>query len=271
MHLPKLVVFDVDGTLIGRDGLVSPSTLGVLSRLRAAGIPIVLATGRPMAVAAPTLAQVGGADWMVCGNGSVLFDPADGTFLRDRCLPGDMVEPIVEGLRRQVPGVGLAIELSHTIVEEHGFADRVPEPPQAPPVVDALRTWRADRGPVRRVISFHDDFDDRLGELASIVTSLIDHRCQVNFGGLRIVEVSPHGDNKAVALQVLSDHLGIDPADVVAFGDGRNDIAMLEWAGVGVAMGNAHIEVQGRADVVTAAIDGHGVAAYLEPLLELLS
>ena len=270
MRIPKLVAFDVDGTLVGRDGQVSERTRRTLDRLRSTGIAVALATGRSMADAEVTLAQVGGADWMVCGNGSTLFDPADGVFLRDRFLPEDLVEPVMEGLRGKLDGIGLALELSRSMLDEVGFSSRVPEPSQAPPVLDALAAWRADRPAVRRVICFHDDFDHRLDDLAAMVSSLIDHRCQVQYGGLRIVEVAPAGDNKAVALQVLTDHLGIEPADVLAFGDGRNDIEMLEWAGVGVAMGNAHPEVQRRADAVTATVDGEGIEAYLGSFLARL-
>ena len=89
----------------------------------------------------------------------------------------------------------------------------------------------------------------------------------MQFGGLPIVDVSPRGDNKAVALEVLVDHLGISAADVVAFGDGGNDIEMLQWAGTGVAMGNAGSHVQDAADHVTATVEAGGVAAFLEPVL----
>jgi hydroxymethylpyrimidine pyrophosphatase-like HAD family hydrolase len=235
VQIPKLVVFDVDGTLVDWVGNVAPSTVAMLSRLRALGIPIALATGRPLAVAQYTLDHVGGADWMACGNGSVLFEVATGRLLRDRCLPADVVLPVIHGLRSRQPDV-----------------------------LDALP---ADLSQVRRVIPFHDDYDDRLDELAAMVAELIDDRCQVQFGGLPIVDVSPRGDNKAVALQVLVEHLGVTAADVVAFGDGGNDIEMLQWAGTGVAMGNARPQVQAAANHVTTTAEQGGIAAFLQPLL----
>lgn len=267
MQLPKLVVFDVDGTLVDWGGNVTPSTAHMLSRLRQLGIPIALATGRPMAVADHTLEHVGGADWMACGNGSVLFEVATGTMLRDRCLPADVVLPFIHGMRALLPGVGFAVELADSILEEPGFSRRVPEPHINPPVRDVLAVLPADLSGVRRLIPFHDDYDHRLEELAAMVSGLIDDRCQVQFGGLPIVDVSPHGDNKAVALQVLVDHLGFSAADVIAFGDGGNDIEMLQWAGTGVAMGNAAPHVRAAADHVTATVEAGGIAAFLEPVL----
>lgn len=267
MRIPKLVVFDVDGTLVDWDGSVPSSTTRTLSQLRELSIPIVIATGRPWAIADHTLRQVGGADWMACGNGSVLFHVASGELLRDRCLPPDVVLPVIHAIRQAVPGVGFAVELADSIVEEAGFARRVPEPSLLAPVDDVVAMLPADLTGVRRLIPFHDDYDHRLDELASIVTGLIDHRCQVQYGGLPIIDVSPKGDNKAAAMQVLVDHLGVHAADVMAFGDGGNDIEMLQWAGTGVAMGNAGPYVREAADHVTLAVEADGVAAFLEPIL----
>ena len=268
MQIPKLVVFDVDGTLLDWHGNMTDATKRTLTRLRAAGIPLALATGRPMAIADHTLHTVGGADWMACGNGSTLFEVATGQLLRDRCLPEGVAAPIVTGMRVRLPGVGFALEVGNTVIEEHGFNRRVPEDPIGAPVGDVLVALRSNPGPVRRLISFHDDYDHRLDELAAVLDGFLPADCQIQFAGLPIVDVSPLGDHKAAALEVLVQHLGIEPADVIAFGDGRNDVEMLEWAGVGVAMGNARADVQVVADHVTAHIDDGGIAAFLDPLLD---
>ena len=273
MQVPKLVVFDVDGTLLDWDGNLSEPTRQALHDLRSADIAIALATGRPYALAERTLDQVGGADWMVCGNGSVLFNVTSGQMLRDRCLPSGVVEPTVNELRIRVPGVGFAIEVGDTVIEEPGFNARVPEEPASAAVPDALASYLASStheaesaGLARRLIVFHDDYDERLGELVETLAELVPATCQIQYGGLPIVDVSPAGDHKAKALQVLIEHLDISADDVVAFGDGGNDIEMLLWAGTGVAMGNARPEVQAAADHVTDSIDGRGIAAFLDLL-----
>ena len=268
VQIPKLVVFDVDGTLVAWDGTVTEPTARALAQLRSLGIPIALATGRPLAVADHTLGEVGGADWMACGNGAVLFEVGTGAVLRDQLLPAEVVVPIVTRMRELLPGVGFAIERIDHVLEEPGLSKRVPEPHQSPPIDDVLAALADRTDSVRRVIAYHDDYDHRLDELAAVLASIVDDRCQVQFGGLSIVDVSPRGNHKAAALQLLIDHLGIDAGDVLAFGDGGNDIEMLQWAGVGVAMGNARPHVQEVADHVTASIDGDGIAAYLEPLLK---
>jgi len=268
VSIPKLVVFDVDGTLIDWHGNISADTHRTLQRLRQLDVTIAVATGRPLAIAEHTLDQIGGADWMVCSNGSALFEVTTGTMLRDQVLPGDSVEPAIRAMRNLVPGIGVAIDVGSMIIEEAGFSDRVPEEPTAPPVEDALVALATIDGAVRRVIFFHADYDERLDDLAARVRTVIDARCQVQYGGLPIVDISPAGDHKAVALQVLIEHLGIAVDEVIAFGDGGNDIEMLQWAGTGVAMGNARPAVQAVADHVTDSVDALGISAFLGPLLD---
>lgn len=270
MQIPKLVVFDVDGTLLDHEGRCRPRTRAAVDRLRKNEVAVAVATGRPQAVADETLDLIGGADWIVCGNGSSLFETATGTFLRNSFLPDDVIAPLVIELRDRLPGVGFALELHTTLLEEPGFAQRVPESSPQPVVHDVLEALSATPVPVRRIIPFHDDYDDSLGDLAAIVSEFLDDRCQVRFGGLALVDISPAGGHKAVALQALVDHLEIEVHEVIAFGDGGNDIEMLKWAGIGVAMGNAHPHVHLAADVITDRNDGGGVAVFLEPMLDHL-
>lgn len=270
VEIPKLVVFDVDGTLLDEAGSCPPRTRATLDRLRANGLAVAIATGRPLAIAEHTLELIGGADWVACGNGSSLLETATGILHRDACLPDELIEPTVTQLRSRLPGIGFALELERTVIEEPGFARRVPPSPHDAPVDDVLEALRRTPGTVRKIIPFHDAHDADLSALASIVAEVIDDRCEAHFGRLPIVEVALKGDNKAVALQVLVEHLDIEVQNVIAFGDGYNDVEMLEWAGTGVAMGDAHAHVREAADVVTDRIDDGGVAVFLDPILDHL-
>src|SRR6185503_10228946 len=78
------------------------------------------------------------------------------------------------------------------------------------------------------------------------------------------LDLSPVGVSKASGLQIVCDKLGVDAADVLAIGDGRNDIEMLRWAGRGVAMGQSVEDVRAAADDVTASVYDDGVAVELE-------
>lgn len=270
MSIPKLAAFDVDGTLLDEAGVCRPRTRAALDRLRGHGVVVAIATGRPHAIADETLALVGGADFIICGNGTSLFDIESHVFLHDTYLPDDVVGPLVAEIRLRVPGTGFALELATTMVAEHGFARRVPESSQTAPVSDVLHSAADPLTGVRRVIAFHDDHDHDLAGLAGTVEPLVDERCRVDFGGLPIIDIAPAGGHKATALEALTRHLGIGRSDVLAFGDGGNDIEMIRWAGTGVAMGNAAGHVREVADHVTERHDGGGVASFLEPMLDAL-
>ena len=90
---------------------------------------------------------------------------------------------------------------------------------------------------------------------------------EVTYAGLGFLEICPTGVSKAAGLAVVCAQLGVDAADVLAFGDNVNDVPMLVWAGHGVAVANAHPELRAIADEVTGSNDDDGVARYLEDLL----
>lgn len=266
--LPKLAVFDVDGTLITYAGICEARTKAALEELRSAGVTLAVATGRPLAIIDETLAGIAPMDFAVCGNGATVQDRTTGALLREATLPAETVAPLIESMRLAVPGIGVALELSSTVTEEAGFAHRVPPSAHDEPVADVLAELAANPEPVRKIIFFHDDYDNDLPGLAALIGDRLDPRCSVFHGiMLPIVEVAVAGDHKAAALADLADHLGITAGDVIAFGDGENDLEMLEWAGTGVAMGNAADVTIAVADVVTASVNEGGVAVFIEALL----
>ena len=103
--LPKLAVFDVDGTLVSYDGGCSPAVRTALTRLRSAGVVTAIATGRPRQAIAETLAMVGPVDYAVCGNGSTVTHVETDRVIRRSVVPGDLTERLVPAVRGAVPRV----------------------------------------------------------------------------------------------------------------------------------------------------------------------
>lgn len=267
MGIPKLAVFDVDGTLVDYDGAGVPANRVALQRLRAAGTTVAIATGRPLAILDETLEEIGEVDYAVCSNGATIQALATGEILRDMVLPSDQIARLVTDVRGSVQGVGTALESRDQLLEEAGFARRVPPSPHESPVEDVLANFDPAEAPVQRAIFFHDDYDDDLAALAELIAPHLDDRCELFYGVfLPIVEVVPVGNNKAAALDALVAHLGIEAADAIAFGDGKNDIEMLQWAGIGIAMDNAHDDAKAVADAITGQVADGGVAMYIEEL-----
>ena len=268
MALPKLVAFDVDGTLITYDGVCSDRTRAVIAELREAGVAISIATGRPLAALEETMDLIGQFDFAVCGNGGVVVDVSTGATIRQSTIAGATTERIVRSMRTKLPGIGTAVDVGDRTIEEHGFERRVPPRSGIVAVDDVLEALGSPCPDVARLVFFHDDFDHDLPGLARVLASDLDDTTEIFHGViLPIVEVIPAGDNKAVGLDALTAHLGVTAADTMAFGDGANDLEMLAWVGTGVAMANSADVTLEQADVVTASVEDDGVAVFLEQLL----
>lgn len=264
------MVLDVDGTLFDSTGACRDRVRNAVSAMRAHGVPIAIATGRPLAMAEQTTRAINGADFAICGNGCTIYDYATNELVFDAVLPSGLARHIVTELRQQLPRVRFAVEMQRSLVAEAGFARRVPPAEHGLPIEDVLTAIDAAPHQIRTVIPFHDDYDDRVSDLAAMVSELVPDECEVQYFGLPICEVTRAGNNKRAALERLVEIMGINAGDVLAFGDGGNDRQMLQWAGTGVAMGNARPELQAVADHVTATNDEDGVAVFLEPILRTL-
>lgn len=263
MRAPRLVASDVDGTLLGADGQPGDRVLGVLGRMRDAGVPLVLATGRPPRWLRPVCDAIGLHGVCVAANGAVLWDAGTDEVLEARELAPDVLGEVLARLREVVPGAGLAVER----VARGGVDEFCSEPSyvHAWPNPDHIRVSSAElvTQPAVKVLARHsgrssdwmaEAVRERLGELVDVTFSAS--------GGL--VECAARGVTKAYGLTRAAEYLGVPAVGVVAFGDMPNDLEMLRWAGHGVAMGNAHPELLAAADEVTARHDEDGVALVLE-------
>lgn len=266
--LPKLIATDLDGTLVRSDDTVSAYTHSVLDRVRTAGIPIVGATGRGPRLTELTLNDIRAADYLVLANGGRvvdLSDPAGPVTLRDERLPGRVVAGILAALEAEVGPLSVLIEA----LDEHNAplwgdpdpAWRYPERFEQRGRADALR------GPVikgfARAAGHHVDV-----LLAAARRLVPPDVATITQAGLGFIEILPPGVDKATGLAVVIECIGVDPAEVLVFGDMPNDTPMFEWAGWGrVAVANAHPTVHAVADEVTLSNDEDGVAVYLDRLL----
>ena len=268
MVVPKLVALDVDGTLADPEGVIRPRTLAAVAAVRAAGAEVVVATGRPWRIAERTIGEIGGAGWAVCSNGSMAVRLEPHEVIRNVFLPDPMPRQTVVALREALPGIRFAFEFEFGAKSEPGWQERLPPGvPIGRYVDDILTLLDGRRGPVRKVIAFHDDYDHRIIDLAALLAGHVGDDYQVGASGLPFAEVGMSGVNKSVALAEICDRLGIGAADVLAFGDEVNDAEMLAWAGTGVAMGNATEPARAAADLVVESNADDGVARHLEALL----
>jgi Cof subfamily protein (haloacid dehalogenase superfamily) len=252
----RLAAIDLDGTLLRSDGTISPRTRRAAHAAREAGIEIVLVTARgPMSLHA-IAEELGVGGLAICANGALILDLETRTIRRQRLLETDIAIELVHALRERLPGISFAVEHGD-FAHEPGFAAWDWTPPPGTRVADVVELLSS---PATKLILRHAEHEtDAIQRLAREV---IGERLTVVASGSEAVEVTAAGVNKATALA----ELGVPAPEVVAFGDYRNDVPMLVWAGLGVAMGNAHAEVLAVADEVTATNDEDGVALVLERL-----
>jgi hydroxymethylpyrimidine pyrophosphatase-like HAD family hydrolase len=259
MSRPRLVAIDVDGTLIGSDHEISARTIAALAAARAAGVLVAIASGRPLAVVGPLGDH---ADWVVSGNGTQVTHIESGEHAYEVTFARSTAVAYVGAARRRIDGVRFSIVTDERIGYEPGLERFSPANALPGERVDDVLALSGER--VVRLIAYHGAMGPI--ELAPLLAGL-DPDLVAEYRGFGGVEIGPHGVDKAVALGWLATHLGLDPADVWAFGDGINDVDMLRWAGRGIAMANADDSPLAVADEVTLSNDDHGVAVVLERLV----
>ncbi|WP_137145022.1 HAD family hydrolase [Mycolicibacterium sp. CR10] len=264
---PALIATDVDGTLLDDDEKISPRTRAAVRALVDAGAHFVLATGRPPRWVKPIVDQLGFAPMAVCANGAVIYDPATDRIVSSRTLSTDALAELAEVATRVIPGAGLAVErvgrtahdaATPQFVSSPGYEHAWLNPDNTEVSVEDLLSAPAVKLLIRKAGARSADM---VAELARHVGIEGDITYSTNNG---LVEIVPLGVSKATGIEELTRPLGIDAADVVTFGDMPNDVPMLGWAGIGVAMGNAHPDAVAAADEVTATNVDDGVARVLE-------
>jgi HAD superfamily hydrolase (TIGR01484 family) len=248
MTLPALIASDVDGTLLDADENVSPRTRSAVRAAVDAGTRFVLATGRPPRWVHPVVDALGFAPMAVCANGAVIYDPATDRILSVRTLSADQLGELAEIATRVIPGAGLAVERVGRSAHDAATPQFVEDLLGAPAIKLLIRKSDARSS-------------DMAAELTKHVGLQGDITYSTNNG---LIEIVPLGVSKATGVEEVARPYEITAEDVVAFGDMPNDIPLLRWAGLGVAMGNAHPEAIEAADEVTAPNTDDGLARVLE-------
>jgi Cof subfamily protein (haloacid dehalogenase superfamily) len=266
--LPKLIATDLDGTLVRSDDTVSAYTHEVLARVASAGIPIVGATGRGPRLTELVRADIPAASFLVMGGGGRVVDVTDPDLpivLRDERLDGAVLASLLAILESEVGTLSVLVEAGDEPLAPL-WGDLHPAW-RYPEVVEARVRTEALAGRVIKGFAYHDRYD--ADQLLDVAHRLIDPRvATVTQAGLGYIEICPPGVDKATGLAVVAQVLGVDPADVLVFGDMPNDLPMFRWAGFGrVAVANAHVLVRELADEITLSNDADGVATYLDAML----
>lgn len=257
----RLVVSDVDGTLVRKDKSLSPEVIAAVHRLRNADVPFTLISARPVSGIMPLIAALGIDIPLAAVNGGIIFRPDGGVISACRVDPA-----VVKGVFDIVGDVDVdrwvfadtrwyATSGEGTHVEHERIASN-----QSPVIRDDF-TDLYDRVDKLTIVS---DDAALLKGLAAKAKAAFRKQATIGQSQTYYLDVTGVTANKGDGVAALAKMLGIDLADVAVFGDMDNDVAMFERAGFSVAMGQAPDTVKAKADEVSSSNEEDGVAHAID-------
>jgi Cof subfamily protein (haloacid dehalogenase superfamily) len=264
----RLMAIDVDGTLLDGSHRLRSEVKDAVNRLAASGCRVALATARGPQAVVKIVQQFAFAPSLICFSGGWIGE-LESTSLRpvnvrlDRRLPADIARSILsqainQGVEPNVftPETWRVRKLTDEIVEETRIVNLQPL------VSEDLLADDIEPSKIM-LISRFEAADEVLPPIERSIQSI----STVTFSKRNYLEILPVGVNKAKAVGVLAQFLGVDLSEVAAIGDGLNDLEMLSEVGFAIAMGNASDRVKAAADLVVGSNNEAGVAQAVNEIL----
>jgi len=263
----KLVVLDIDGTIAGEDNTVSPRLQATIKAVQAQGVKVGIATGRMYRSAVRFHEMVGADVPLISYQGALIKDPATGAVVNHLPVGTDYALKLLADLA-SYPDL-----IVHLYIDDQLYVDRITPPSQiyaersqVPIVaVGCLRTFVQQQASPTKLLALSDN-TDRIGELLrDFKQRYRSDELYLTRSQARYFEATNPQANKGRAVQFLAENLyGLTPGEIMTIGDNANDIEMIRYSGIGVAMGNGAEELKEWADWVAPPITEDGAAIALE-------
>jgi Cof subfamily protein (haloacid dehalogenase superfamily) len=248
--------------------VLRPRTRAAIAALRARGLHVIVVTGRMFRATRPYLEEADLDDPVICYQGALVADPVSGEFLRHMPIPRESaleaIDAVVSAGFHMNCYVDDLLYVAEVTPEARAYADFQHLEIHA---VGPLRDWLHDDP--TKLVAVGDPA--ALDELEAELKPRFRGRLFVSKSLPYFLEFAHPDVSKGAGLQFVADRLGFTAAETVACGDGENDRELLDWAGFGVAVANAHPEILARADLVVPDVEHEGVAALFEAYLHSVS
>ncbi|MCI5856308.1 MAG: Cof-type HAD-IIB family hydrolase [Agathobacter sp.] len=270
----KLVALDLDGTLFNNQSKITEDNINEIRRVSEQGVHVVISTGRPYCGIPFTQIEGTGIEYAITTNGSSVYHIPDQKCIYENSMEPDMVLPIMDYLLSKnihfdvfINGDAFSPEKCVTV----GQNLAVPESLKnyilnsRKRISDMPAYIRKNNLRVQKItMNFQKDENGILVDREEIKT-YFDSRTDVTCvcGGYNNLEFTKRGADKGNGLRQLAQYLDVPVADTIAIGDTENDLAIIQAAGVGIAMGNATDAVKAASDDITLSNEESGVAAAL--------
>lgn len=271
----KLVALDLDGTLFDNSSRISERNLTAIRSITDKGIHVVISTGRPFEGIPFDQIKGTGINYAITANGSGIYEISTGKCLYENAMDEELVTPILNFLlTRDIHMDAFIGGKGYTPVQCVETAQKLTVPSSIKNYIITTRT-RLDNilhfihenqlKVQKMTLNFYPAADGTLIDRETVRKFLVSNPSITTVcGGYNNLEFTRADANKGVGLRKLAEILGVNPDATMAIGDTENDLAIIEAAGIGVAMGNATDAVKARADYVTTTNTKDGVAAAIE-------
>lgn len=261
----RLIATDLDDTLLNAASALTGRTLRALNAAMALGCGVTLSSGRMLEATLPLARQIGINAPMLLFNGAMIYDHvADRTLFAPR-IPYETALAIVRMAEREgfyiqlYPGKGYYC--SEVIDHTRAYARQIHV--DAIPTHMPMAEWLA-RNPADMQKMLIIDTPEGADRIQALLAEAFPHGACFLKSKPHYLEIAPEGVNKGQSLRFLAEHLGLTPDEVMAFGDGQNDVPMIEYAGHGYAMANACPQALACAARVAPPNTQDGVAQVVE-------
>ncbi|MDP8033696.1 pyridoxal phosphatase [Pasteurella atlantica] len=269
----QAVAFDLDGTLLSSNGTILESSKQAIQKIREKGIKVYIVTGRHHTAVRPYYAELGLDTPVICCNGTYLYDFHQNKVLVSKPLPPKLASDLINSA--QAEGIHVSVYFRDAMTYE-----------ALNPHFERFLKWvnscdESVRPDVHQVEKYQDLIDQGvtvwkvlisdpdLQKMQNFVNKLPLDQVSPEWSWADRVDITHQGNTKGNCLKALLEIEGIEPQKVVAFGDNFNDISMLEFAGLGIAMGGCEQEVQDKADKTIGSNNEDSIATELSQLFNI--
>ena len=255
----QMVGIDLDGTLLRTDNRISAATVAAVKQAHERGIQVILASARPPRTTIKFYKQLGLNNLQINHNGALIFDPQNQNIFHHQALEYDLATQVLHLIKRTAPNLKIGVEVVDTLYtnrpQNYSDSSHI-SGRDSPGSLDDIQNQSVTK-------IFVTGQTTILSELQATLADRLAGQIEFAISHLRLLQVVAAGVDNAPALARVAKHYGISQQRVAAIGDAPNDLGMMNWAGLAIAVNNAWQDVRKAANFLVPSNDQDGVAQAL--------